>query len=218
MIMETESILEKLIADYPSLSVIKESVREAYFSLADAFANGGSLFCCGNGGSASDCAHIVGELRKRFILPRPLTDEALIEKLKSFDGGERIASLLERGLPAVSLCENLSLLSATANDVAADMVFAQALYGLAKSGDILFAISTSGNAANCNNAAKLAKALGLKVISLTGERGGHLANLADTAIKVPGCVTYKIQELHLPVYHALCAMLEAKFYSDPQKT
>lgn len=212
MIMETDAMLNKLVADYPSLSSVRQSVREAYLTMAEAFAGGHTLYCCGNGGSAADCARIVSELRKRFILPCPVTDEDLIKKLHAYEGGEHIATLLEGGLPAVSLCESLALLSATANDAGEDMVFAQALYGLAKPGDVLLVISASGDAENCVNAAKLAKAMELKVLALTGERGGRLAELADTAIRVPGCVTCKIQELHLPVCNALCAMLEAKFF------
>ena len=97
-------------------------------------------------------------------------------------------------------------------DVAWETAFAQQVYGLGNAGDVLIALSTSGNSANCVNAALVAKAKGMKVISMTGEGGGKIGELADAAIKVPETETFKIQELHLPVYHALCAAVEGELF------
>ena len=204
----TENILESLIARYPVLEKEKENVKLAFLTVAESYENGGKLFVCGNGGSSSDAEHIVGELMKSFLVRRKIDEKTAEELCGLGEKGRALAEGLEGALPAISLGSHQSLLSAFANDREADMIYAQQLYGLGRKGDVLIAISTSGNSENVFLAALTAKAIGAKVISLTGDGGGRLAAYADTAICVPERETYKVQELHLPVYHALCAMLE----------
>ena len=168
---------------------------------------------CGNGGSAADSEHIVGELMKGFLKKRQISEKEK-DKLKSLFPGEwdYLSKNLQGALPAISLVSHPALSSAFINDVAADMVFAQQVYGYAKAGDVLLGISTSGNAKNVANAVMVARAAGMKTIGLTGGKGGFLQSLCDVTIRVPADETFKIQEYHLPVYHALCAMLEEEFF------
>ena len=199
---------------YPALSEFgtTEMTRDAYLILEEAYKNGKKLLICGNGGSCSDCEHIVGELMKKFMKKRPLSDE-LTEKLKEYgEKGEKLANSLEGTLRAISLASHPALSYAFINDKDGELTFAQQVKGLADPGDVLLAISTSGNSKNCGYAAITAKAMGLKVIGLTGMGGGELSKIADVTIKVPEKETYKIQEYHLPVYHTLCAMLEEEFF------
>lgn len=169
----------------------------------------------GNGGSAADSEHIAGELMKRFKIPRPVTSE-FADKLKAIDPirGENLAQNLERGLMAIPLVAHEALSTAYINDVDGLGVFAQQLFGFGRPGDVFLGISTSGNSKNVISATVVARALGIKVIGLTGTKGGELAKVADVAIKVPETETYMIQELHLPVYHTLCLMLEDKFFGE----
>jgi len=176
--------------------------------LNQSWKDGGKLLVCGNGGSCADAGHIVGELMKSFKLRRPIKPE-IREKLSAFPDGKSIAGSLEGALPAISLCSQAPLMTAFMNDADASLVFAQQVYGYGRPSDVLLAISTSGNSKNCLNAAMTAKALGMKVVSLTGAGGGKLAKLSDILIDVPETETFKVQELHLPVYHAVCAMVEA---------
>ncbi len=208
----TQSVLDTLINKYPQLTGSKESISESFKLIYDALESGHSLFTCGNGGSDADGRHIVGELRKSFRLPRPVTEETRDKLSLLGENGEYLIEHLERALPVFSLNENSSLLSAYENDAAADAALAQALFGAAKQGDVLLCISTSGNSRNCVLAATLARAMGLVTVSLTGERSSKLSELSDVTIAVPETETYKVQELHLPVYHCLCAMLEGEFY------
>ena len=181
--------------------------------LIAAFEAGNKLLVCGNGGSAADSEHIVAELMKGFLKPRRISD-ADAGQLKSKAGalGSEIAGKLQGALPAVSLVSQTSLISAVANDTSADMVFAQQVYGLGKPGDVLLAITTSGNSRNVINAVAVAKTFGLKTIALTGRSGGAVAPMADVAIRVPADRVAEIQELHLPVYHWLCIATEEKFW------
>lgn len=195
----------RLFERYPELAGLKESIIDAYNALYRTYKAGGKLLICGNGGSASDSEHIVGELMKGFYKKRALND-AMLAKLGQ--GSE----YLQGTLTAIALTGHTALSTAFANDVDPEMVFAQQVYGYGRKGDVFLGISTSGNSRNVVNAAKVAKALNLTVIALTGPKGGELAKICDVLINVPGETTGDIQEHHLPVYHALCAMLEEKFF------
>lgn len=212
-----ESRLEKhidlLIKRYPILGECKQQIIEAYFIMEEAYAGDHKLLIAGNGGSAADAEHIAGELMKRFETPRPVTPE-FAKRLKAIDPirGENLANNLERGLMAVPLVAHEALSTAYINDVDGLGVFAQQLFGFGRPGDVFLGISTSGNSKNVMSATVVARALGIKVIGLTGAKGGELAQVADVAVKVPETETYMIQELHLPVYHCWCLMLEDKFF------
>ena len=175
------------------------------------------MLIAGNGGSAADSEHITGELMKRFKNARPVNKE-LADKLISIDKkrGEKLVKNLEMPLRAVPLTSHIAITTAYMNDADATGVFAQQLLGYGDKGDVFLAISTSGNSENIISACVVAKALGIKVIGLTGEKESKLSEMADICIKVPETETYKIQELHLPVYHALCLMLESKYFGENQ--
>ena len=196
------NIFDELYERYPQLTGCEGEIAKAFDLLLTCYRGGGKVLTCGNGGSAADAEHIVGELLKKFRKHRDI-DSDVAAKLPP-----ELVAKLEGALPAVSLVSMSGILTAFANDVAWETAFAQQVYGLGNPGDVLIALSTSGNSANCVNAALVAKAKGLKVISMTGVSGGKLSELTDAAIKVSETETYKIQELHLPVYHALCAQLE----------
>ena len=199
-------IFEELYDRYPQLKCCESEIAKALDLLLTCYKGGGKVLTCGNGGSAADAEHIVGELLKKFRKHRDI-DSGVAAKLPP-----ELVARLEGALPAVSLVSMSGILTAFANDVAWETAFAQQVYGLGNPGDVLIALSTSGNSANCVNAALVAKAKGLKVISMTGAGGGKLGELADAAIRVPEGETYRIQELHLPVYHALCAKLEESLF------
>lgn len=209
--------LELLIERYPALSVCKDDIEKAYEILEECFATGHKLLIAGNGGSCSDGEHIAGELMKGFKLQRKCSEE-FAERLKSIDAerGAELAGKLQGGLPTIALDNHQALNTAYINDVANGglLTYAQQVYGYGKDGDVLLGISTSGNSKNVAYATVVARALGMKVIGLTGAKGGNLANVADVAIKVPETETYMIQELHLPVYHCLCLMLEERFFGE----
>ena len=210
--MDYTNTLNELFRRYPDLEVCRASVTQATATLCDTFFNGGKLLVCGNGGSAADAGHIAGELMKSFLLPRYIS-EGISLRLAAFgEEGKALAAKLEQGLPVISLAAHEALMTAVANDTAAETVFAQQVVALGKEGDALLAISTSGNSKNCVAAAMIAKALGMKVIALTGAGGGRLAAFADTLIAVPEKETFKVQEYHLPIYHAICAAIEKNFY------
>lgn len=205
--------IDLLIKRYPVLKQCEQSIIDAYLIMESCYVNDGKLLIAGNGGSAADSEHIAGELMKRFKTPRPVTPE-FAEKLKSIDSvrGENLAHNLERGLMAIPLVAHEALSTAYTNDVDGLGVFAQQLFGFGRPGDVFLGISTSGNSKNVLSATVVARAIGLKVIGLTGAKGGELAEVADVVIKVPETETYMIQELHLPVYHCLCLMLEDRFF------
>ena len=207
--------IDLLVERYPVLKSCVEDIEKAYLILEECYVNDGKLLIAGNGGSAADSEHIAGELMKRFKTPRPVTVE-FAEKLKAIDSvrGENLAHNLERGLMAIPLVAHEALSTAYINDVDGLGVFAQQLYVFGRPGDVFLGISTSGNSKNVMSATVVARALGIKVIGLTGAKGGELAEVADVAIKVPEAETYMIQELHLPVYHALCLMLEDGFFGE----
>lgn len=207
--------LQILIERYPKLAVCKEDIRKAYVLLEEAFRNGMKLLVCGNGGSASDSEHIVGELMKEFKLKRKVYGSQAAA-LKEIDPelGQVLADNLQGALPAISLTGHSSLQTAFMNDVVPELVFAQQVNGYGNPGDVFLGISTSGNSKNMLYAAVNAKAKGLKVIGLTGCKESRLMKYTDVCIRVPESETYKVQELHLPVYHCLCLMLEEKFFGE----
>lgn len=210
-----QEIVGELITRYPVLGAVRETFWEAYQVLEDCYAHGNKLLIAGNGGSCADAEHIVGELMKGFVRRRELPGE-LQERLRAADeeNGALLAASLQGGLPAIALNGHPGLSTAFANDVNADMVYAQQVCGYGLPGDVFLGISTSGNAKNVDYAVTVAKAKSMPVIGLTGKDGGKLAGRADVAIVVPEKETFKIQELHLPIYHALCLMLEERFFSE----
>lgn len=188
---------------YPALEQCKEDIEKALKLMINTYKNGGKILVCGNGGSASDSEHIVGELMKGFISKRPVTDERIPEKL-------RVG--LQGSLPAISLPSQCAILSAFVNDVDPEMMYAQLVYGYAKKEDLVIGLSTSGNSKNVVNAIEVAKCLGVKTLSMTGMKESKMFELSDVTIKVPETETYKIQEYHLPVYHYLCAEVEKELF------
>ncbi len=208
----TYNILEYLIERYPNLKDIKQDILNAYILLEDAYKNNKKVLICGNGGSAADSEHIVGELMKKFKKPRPIDPHIYDELSKYGSEGLKLQNTLDGTLRAISLTSHIALSTAFSNDKEPKGVFAQSLYGLGESGDILITISTSGNSENCVLASILAKAMNIKTIALTGEANSKLSSLCDITIKAPETEVYKVQELHLPIYHALCAMLEEEFF------
>ena len=208
-------MLDESIKRYPILERVREDIDVVYGILERCYENGGKLLIAGNGGSAADAEHIVGELMKGFVKRRPVTEE-MKEALEKADPvrGKELSEKLQGGLPAIALVDHAALSTAFANDVDGMLSYAQQVNGYGKHGDVFLGISTSGNAENVMYAAVTAKAKGMKVVGLTGKDGGKLAGIADAAVIVPEMETYKIQELHLPVYHALCLMLEHRFYEQ----
>ena len=210
--------IDILIERYPLLAVCKESIQIAYDTMRQAYTEGRKLLVCGNGGSAADSEHIVGELMKEFKLKREIYKNQA-EAMKQIDPelGDILARHLQGALPAIALTGHSSLTTAFMNDSNPELIFAQQVNGYGKAGDIFLGISTSGNSRNVLFAAVAAKAKGLKVIGLTGQKPCKLAQMADVCIQVPETETYKIQELHLPVYHCLCMMLEEHFFGTQQQ-
>ena len=206
------SHLSNMLKRYPVLSVCESDIQKAFKLIKESYHNGGKLLVCGNGGSAADSGHIVGELMKGFMLRRVLPTDIQQKIKESAPHGDYISQNLQGALPAISLVSEAPLISAYANDVTADMVFAQQVYGHARVGDCLICISTSGNAKNVLYAAETAKVMGMKTIALTGKSGGELKQACDVSICVPSAVTPEVQEYHLPVYHTLCMMLEEEFF------
>lgn len=210
-----EEHLDRLIDRYPKLIVCKEDIWRAYQILEAAYSSGRKLLVSGNGGSASDSEHIVGELMKEFKLKRKVYGQQAAA-LKDIDAdlGQTLADNLQGALPAISLTGHSALQTAFMNDAEPELVFAQQVNGYGKPGDVYLGISTSGNSKNVLYAAVTAKSRGLKVVGLTGSKESKLMKYADVCIRMPETETYKIQELHLPVYHCLCLMLEEKFFGE----
>jgi len=198
--------LTYLLDTYPALEACIPSIQEAYELLRDMYESGNKVLICGNGGSASDSDHITGELLKGFqsLRPLPPEDQEAI--------GPDLARHLQQSLPAIPLTSFPALSTAVTNDISASYIYAQLTLGLGKPGDVLWGISTSGNAENVGHALKVAKAKGLKTLGLTGESGGKMKGDCDVCIRVPSQETFRIQEYHLPIYHALCLMLEDHFF------
>ena len=199
---------------HPELAALAADFERAVEMLLETSQAGGTIMACGNGGSASDAEHIVGELMKGFLLPRPVPTEfrrALVENYGQ-EMGDGLANRLQCGIRAVSLTGHPALTTAYANDMAPDMIFAQQVFGLGKPGDVLIGLSTSGNSPNVVQAFQVARAMGIWRIAFTGETGGKLLGLSDICLRAPARPAYLVQEMHLPLYHALCARVEEALY------
>lgn len=216
--MYLQKHLDSLVERYPVLDSCKQSISDAFILLEECYEHDGKLLVAGNGGSAADAEHIAGELMKRFMIQRTVTQE-FAEKLIEVDKlrGTELAKNLERSLMAIPLVAHEALTTAYINDVDGLGVFAQQLLGFGRKGDVFLGISTSGNSKNIMNATVVARALGIKIIGLTGASGGEIAAVSDVVIKVPETETYRIQELHLPVYHCICLMLEDRFFGNNKR-
>lgn len=207
--------IDELIERYPALSVCKKDIEKARDALIKSFEKGGKLLIAGNGGSCADSDHISGELLKSFVKKR-IPDKSLIDSIKKIDEetGAYLSDKLQGSLPVIALTNNTALMTASLNDVDGNVMFAQQVNGYGKPEDVFLGISTSGNSKDIIYPTVVAKAKGLTTIALTGKSGGRLKDLADIAIIVPSQETFKIQELHLPVYHALCLEVEEHFWKE----
>lgn len=207
---------EELFERYPELLSCEADIDRALELMIETYENGGKILVCGNGGSCSDAQHIVGELMKGFLLKRPMSAEQkkAFENALGAEEADAFASRLQRGLPAIALDGQSALMTAYLNDADPDYVYAQEVFGYGKKEDLLIGISTSGNSKNVVLAMKAAKALGIRGIALTGAKESKLSALATATVRVPSTETFKIQELHLPVYHYLCAAIEEKFFGE----
>ena len=195
--------MDNIFERYPQLKCCENDIEKGLNIIVETYKNNGKVLVCGNGGSASDCEHIVGELMKGFLNKRKIDDKRLSQDLKEN---------LQGALPAISLCSQTSLMTAFNNDLNPDYVFAQQVYGYAQENDLLIAVSTSGNSKNVLKAVEVANCVGVKTLALTGGNGGKIKEIATVAIRVPSDETYKIQEYHLPIYHYLCGMVEKEFF------
>ena len=208
----TMEILEKTIERHKALEAQRSNILNAFKLLLCGVKEGGKILLCGNGGSAADCEHIAGELLKRFKKHRPIDEKVKANLLEMGEDGKFLADNLEGAISAISLTSHLSFSTAFAHDKNPHLVYAQQLYALGKAGDVLISLSTSGNSKNCVYAIIAAKAKGIKTISFTGKRESQMSRLSDVAIQVPEEETFLVQELHLPIYHCLCAMLEEEMF------
>ena len=205
--------LTVLMRKYPDLSICKADIEKAFLLIEDTYRKGGKLLICGNGGSAADSEHIVGELMKGFILKRKISDNVRAKiKEVSKTNGDYISDHLQGALPAISLVSHSALISAFSNDIAPDMIFAQQVFGYGKPEDTFLGLSTSGNSKNVIYAAETAKAMGMHTIAFTGKSGGNLKHICDCTVLAPSENTPTIQEYHLPIYHTLCVMIENEFF------
>lgn len=214
----SEDILSHMLSSYPLLEDCKDEIYKAVEALIICYQKDGKLLVCGNGGSAADSEHIVGELMKEFALPRKLSSKTKKEFYQMFgDEAEYLCNNLQYALPAISLVSETALATAYSNDNAPDLYFAQQVWGHGKPGDVFFGITTSGNSKNVIYAMKVAKFRKMTTIALTGKTGGIIKEIADISIVVPEKETYRIQEYHLPIYHALCAAVENEFFGEIEK-
>lgn len=211
MVLKSSTInyLTKLVDRLSEFDYLVEPITSAVETVCASYNAGGKLMLCGNGGSASDCEHIVGELMKSFVLPRKLSSEDA-GKLAKFDGS--LPAKLQRGIPAIALTGHASLSTAIINDTDPYMAFAQQLYVLGRPGDVLFALSTSGNSSNIVDAIKVARAFGITSAAFTGAEPSDSQNLADITINVPSSETYRVQEYHMSIYHCICLMIEEELF------
>jgi D-sedoheptulose 7-phosphate isomerase len=210
---KSKYILDELLNRYTKLNFLEKNILEASESIIKTFNNGGKVLVCGNGGSCSDADHIVGELMKSFEGMRPLNSD-LQQKLSELspEHGKMLAEKLQQGLPAISLTVHQSLITAIANDIHGDVIYAQQVVGWGNPGDILIGLSTSGNSKNVIDAMIVAKAKGMITIGMTGETGGKMKDWCNILINVPETRTAYVQELHLPVYHAICMIIEKEIF------
>ncbi|MCK5804816.1 MAG: SIS domain-containing protein [Lentisphaeria bacterium] len=214
---EKSSVVVSLLERFPLLRSCEAQLYHVFDILVECFENKRKLLVCGNGGSAADAQHIAGELMKGFVLPRRVTAQERAELINGGENGEYLAEGLQRGIPVIPLVGMNALGTAVANDNGGDLVFAQQVFALGCEGDVLWGISTSGTARNVVLAAETARARGMMVVGMTGSGGGQLATLCDACIRVPKEETFLVQELHLPIYHALCIMLEASLFGGDQE-
>lgn len=211
--IEIMKIRKHLFEKSGGLAHLEEPVKQAIQIIVDSFRKEGKVMICGNGGSSADGDHIAGELMKAFEISRPLNQSVRENLINNYgERGEMLAASLQQGLPAVSLSANSALITAISNDLGGDYIFAQQVAGYGKQGDVLLAISTSGNSQNVVDAILTAKAIGMFVVGLTGEGGGEMKNLCDVLIHVPADKTAEIQEYHLPVYHYMCRSIEMELF------
>jgi phosphoheptose isomerase len=217
--VENRYFIDELVSRYPQLLAVKDEIQNAADALIKCYQGGGKVLLCGNGGSCSDSDHIVGELMKGFENKRRI-GEPLKKQLSEIAGerGDYLAGKLQQGLPAISLTAHTALITAVANDTDADLIFAQQVVGYGNAGDIIIGISSSGNSQNVIDALITAKAKEMIVIGLTGETGGKMKPFCDILINVPGRRTAFVQELHLPVYHVLCLMVENYFFGNQRES
>lgn len=207
--------LTELMQRYPQLEDCRTSIEAAMELLRNMYRGGGKLLACGNGGSCADCEHIVGELMKSFLIMRPMNGDVKANLDKLFpEDADKFYNCMQRGIPAISLPSQVAVLSAYVNDVDPEFMYAQLVQGYGRGSDVVLCISTSGNSKNVVRAAQMAKALGLKTLALTGAKDSKLSMLCDVTVRVPETETFKIQELHLPVYHYLCAQLEEELFGQ----
>jgi phosphoheptose isomerase len=207
--------ITRLLSKYPDLAETVPAIEAAQAALEATYSSRGKLLVCGNGGSAADSEHIVGELMKGYVLKRPVPSPLRARLQVLFPGqGEYLADHLQGALPAISLVSQVSLVTAFANDVAADMIFAQQVYGYGAAGDSLIGLSTSGNSANVLHALRIGRALSLHTIGFSGRSGGAMQDVCDVLIRVPWDQTADIQERHQAIYHCLCAALEERFFAS----
>lgn len=210
----SNEIFETLYSTYPTLVPCRSDIEKVYNILLECACAKATVLVCGNGGSAADSEHIVGELMKGFNLKRPLTSEekALFTEVSD---GEEIAEKLQRGIRAISLVSQSGLITAFSNDIDSELIFAQQVFAYAqKKEDVLIALSTSGNSKNVVKAASTAKAVGIRSIAITGEKDSKLSVVSDITVKLPAHTPFEVQELTLPVYHALCAAIEADMFDE----
>jgi D-sedoheptulose 7-phosphate isomerase len=211
----TIKIIDNLIKKYPDLNNLHSKIVDSIKIIKECYENNGKILICGNGGSAADAEHIVGELMKGFLLPRKLSEKNKQDIKNLFpESSEYLIENLQEALPAISLVSQSAIQTAFANDNAPDLTFAQQVLGYGQKNDILIAISTSGNSKNVLYAAQIAKTKNMKTISLTGEHGGKLKNLSDINLNAPSNMTFEIQEYHLPIYHTICACIENEFFGE----
>jgi D-sedoheptulose 7-phosphate isomerase len=211
--MKTKHILAEMLNRYSQLAPLEEPIKKAAEIIIETYKNGGKVLVCGNGGSCSDADHIVGELMKSFEGRRPLS-LPLQEKLKQLspETGAMLAEKLQQGLPAISLTVHSALITAIANDISGEVIYAQQVVGFGNAGDVLIGLSTSGNSQNVIDAMIVAKAKRMTTIGMTGETGGKMREWCDILLNVPELRTAYVQELHLPVYHAICMMIETEIF------
>jgi D-sedoheptulose 7-phosphate isomerase len=211
-------ILNAMVTNHPGLKEAEPKVAAAVELLVRCFSGSHRVFVCGNGGSAADAEHIVGELMKSFLLPRKISGED-DRRLKEMypETYEFLHRNLQQALPVYSLVSETALMTAFSNDQVADLCFAQQVLGYGQPGDVLIVLSTSGNSKNVLFASQIAHFKGMEVIALTGSKGGAVRELADVLINVPSDITFRIQEYHLPVYHAMCAAVENEFFSTEDR-
>lgn len=213
--MNCERHLDALMNRYPELKCQYENIKKSYDIISDSYARGGKLLVAGNGGSAADAEHIVGELMKSFVLPRKLPDEYAARLMEaSPELGGVLAQNLQGAMPAIALDGHFALSTAYMNDCEPLLCFAQQVNGYGNAGDVFLGISTSGNSRNILYAAAVARAKGMKVIGMTGANDSKLSAYADICIRAPETETYRIQEYHLPIYHCICLMLEERFFAE----